>query len=198
MDPNETLRRFCLNSNHRRGGCDTKMLLLPDAASFWDVFDVWTVDRKDVAKAWEAPFPFENYCLKTGKRSKTWIQIGTFCSYDNDGYHSFHARARREVLDLVRDNMLAAGVGDRITWKMVMRKAKHGGRDFVLIIAMNSAIIGSRWVAIVDASTLPDFAAWPGGCCYSPSDDGDTECWTCGRRFWAEGTEMNCQTCEVK
>ncbi len=190
-------REMFTSFNKRRGECDMRNLLLPDAASFWDVFQAWTKNREDVAKGWIAAFPFEDYTLRTGARQQAKIPIRPYCSLNRSGEWggSLYVRAHEHVLNLVRDNMIAAGVSDNITWKITVRKG-----DYSLISTTNSIIIGGAWVAIVDTGTLPDIKAWPGGVAYAPSDEGDLECCSCGRRYWSgDGSqhEAKCTHCEA-
>lgn len=148
--------------NPRRGAVDWKPLAYPDAASFWDIFDAFALQAR-FAKEWDRPFRFIDFNFKTGKRKAESIKIRAhlFGTSKEGSWGSVYALPKDGVVDFIRSNMIAAGVNDEITFKMVRRKDRDGRVAEVLLTAENSVIIGGRWLAIVDPETIPDFENAP-------------------------------------
>jgi hypothetical protein len=153
------------NFSYVRGASSIKPLLFPDAMSFWDIFQYWTTDGAAAAD-WDERFEFEDYSFRTGKYTKESIPIratiyGT--SPTGQGFGSVFAKPRPEVITVIKQNMIAAGVNDRITFKMIWRRSAGDTNRFaeILLTAENSTIIGGRWLAIVDVETVPDWDAKP-------------------------------------
>lgn len=84
------------------------------------------------------------------------IDVGPFVGFTvrrrggNGGHHlgrgSAYATPTELVVKAVCGSMIAAGVNDQITFEIVDRG------DELLVVAKNSVIIGSRWIALLPAS----------------------------------------------
>lgn len=120
-----------------------------DAKSFFDVFESavpydhkqplkdrleWTMvgDYKELANHHTSGNVITNYCMVSGKE-----------------YRSFHVRPKQEVIEYVRNNMIPVYY-DHIYFQVVVRND-----NTALITASYNQIIGSRWLALVDADTVP-------------------------------------------
>lgn len=130
---------------------------LPEVRRLSDLFSGIFVTKADAVPA---QFPFTEYG-RSARSGRKWerpekILIGPFVGFavrrkgGRAGFHVEHGFAFATPTDLcaetVRKTMFAAGVNDAITFDVI----DHGDR--LLVVAKNSAIIGSRWLAMVDGS----------------------------------------------
>jgi hypothetical protein len=82
-----------------------------------------------------------------GGRSKSYVQGWLNVS---EPRRSFHVQAKPEVIDWIRDNMLH-GKNDRVYFEAHIW---DDGR--ALVTAQYNQIIGSAYLAIIDAKTIPE------------------------------------------
>jgi hypothetical protein len=94
---------------------------------------------------------FNDYDTRTGRERLETIKIGPYCHGCGPGgeFFSLYVRPTDEVLDWIKANMLPLS-RDTIGFEIVVRDEHEA-----LIIAHNNLIIGSRWLALIDATTLP-------------------------------------------
>lgn len=132
-------------------------LAFPEAKSFWDLFiEAVPYDCKlsqigteeEPHKDWYESWEFEDYDLATGRTSQETIRISPYCGICPG--QSLSVRAKPEVYEFIRSNMIAAGVNDQICFEVVVRDNGEA-----LILSKNSSIIGSRWLAVVPVETVP-------------------------------------------
>lgn len=124
-------------------------LLIPKAKAFEDLFQEYSFkERSDFAEPWV----FEDLDVGTGKRPLEAIPIGPYCSTQRlkDRRPALYVKVRDFVADYIRGHMIAAGVNDRISFELIERE---DGKT--LVVARNSVIIGSRWLALIDTDTVP-------------------------------------------
>lgn len=125
----------------------SRPLTFPETRDFHMLFDVVPKGTRGV------PWVFEDYNMRTGRRRLETIYIGPYLSV-SPGFQSLYVRPEPVVIHDIKQNMLAAGVNDAITFEIVVRDFHDG-----LVVAKNSAIIGSRWLALIDPLTIPDFVS---------------------------------------
>ena len=125
----------------------SRPLAWPDAHHFLSLFRVVPKGAKGV------PWVFEDYRFSTGKRRMETIAIGPFLSV-RPTHDVVYVRPLPKVVEDIKRNMLAAGPRDQISFEIVVRDL-----DEALVVAANSAIIGSRWLALIKPHTLPGFAS---------------------------------------
>lgn len=75
-------------------------------------------------------------------------KIGAFCSVANG--KSLWVKPTAEVVNFIKTSMRPAGEDDQIHFKIVI---KANGTS--LVLAMNSAVLSSRWLAIIDTDSIP-------------------------------------------
>lgn len=117
--------------------------------SFADLFTITTKDDPGV------PWTFTDHTWsKRANRSiarKATIRIGPYMAVTGvGGYRSLYVRPSVDLVAHIQAYMIAAGANDAITFEAVNR---DGGET--LLVAKNSTIIGSRWLAIVPTDTIP-------------------------------------------
>jgi hypothetical protein len=114
-------------------------VLMKGADSFNDVFESVDQGKKIVA-------------VSTAKMGRTTERMGfsNFVSMSRvPGRHSMYATPKREVLQALEGSMIVVA-HDEVYFEIVDR----GGGN-ALVVAKHNAIIGSRYVAIIDPSTIP-------------------------------------------
>ena len=129
----------------------------PDARTFGDIFEASTpFERGNVnpqpPAGFEAhAFTFPDYLGSLGRSrvKQGHAEIGGFCSVR--GGQSLWVRPRPEIIDYIREHMVFSE-GERISFEIVDR----GGT--ALVVARNSQIIGSRWLAFIESATIPQAA----------------------------------------
>jgi hypothetical protein len=116
----------------------------PNAKRFDELFTLTTKDDEGVW--WSG----EEFDVKKGKLVKARCRIGTFCAVSGKSRYHFHVKPTAEVIEHIKANTIFCGVRDSISFKAVIRDD-----GTALLIAEHSLIIGSVWLALVDASSLP-------------------------------------------
>lgn len=85
---------------------------------------------------------------------KTWKHgdlsvIGSFLHVKRDNYQSMQVKPSKEVLDWIRDHMISVDY-DTIVFQIVVHDDSNA-----LVVAHYGQIIGSRYLAYIDAATIP-------------------------------------------
>lgn len=125
----------------------SRPLAFPQATHFSQLFRL--VPKGTKGAAWV----FEDYNLRTGRARQETIYIGPYLSVSL-GHQSLYVRPHPRVIEDIKRNMIAAGVNDEITFEIVVRDLEQA-----LVVAKNSSIIGSRWLALIKPSSIPEFAS---------------------------------------
>jgi hypothetical protein len=120
-----------------------KDVLFPEARALTDIFDAATV-IKDLA-TYKSTTAYE-WALEP----KGVCKLSSFCSVDfGDQYMGFDVKANRLVVDTVGQHMLLSD-GYVLNFSIVVRENGIG-----LITIKYDRILGDRWVAFIDAQTIP-------------------------------------------
>jgi len=125
-----------------------KEIALPEMNSFGDVFEEFSQKDGDMKPIlWDATDFFKDKPIT--------IPIGAHCSIrGNDvGYNYFKVKPSAKVVEYIQENMYPAGHGDSIYFEIIV-----WDKDQALIVARNSTIIASRWVALIDPKTIPEIS----------------------------------------
>jgi hypothetical protein len=138
-----------------------KSLAFPNAKHFADIFtqfSAWQSFAKVqaiVPSMWQA----EDYVLprnpsKPMRKVKISVPIGAYCAVDNrsdvdGGYNSLAVRANDQVIEWIKTHMLPLK-NDSIYFQIIVRNDGSA-----LVTANNNLIFGSRWIAIIDAASIP-------------------------------------------
>jgi len=122
----------------------SKPISFPKAKKFSDLFTIVPKGTRGV------PWRFEDYSFITGKKRWETIPIGPYLSVRNPDFRSFSVRPHDFVVEHIKKNMLPAGPNDTINFEIVIRSPRQA-----LVVASNSVIIGSRWLALIDPRTIP-------------------------------------------
>ena len=120
-----------------------KSILMPNAASFGDLFRRWrkfvSVDEK--LEGWGPWTIGDDLRLRDDDRP---MQVSSYCAmYGTPLQDSLRVVPNQDVLDLLRKNLVLLE-NDTIWFQVVDRK------DGVLITAKYNNIIGSRWLALLE------------------------------------------------
>lgn len=92
------------------------------------------------------------YGLNTRREYKGRSVLSKFCSVRTDGdWESLSITASPELIEWLADNMLLMD-RDSISFEIVDHRNGTG-----LLVAKNSIILGSRWLAIIDMGSVPTF-----------------------------------------
>jgi hypothetical protein len=113
-------------------------VLLPDARSFDDVLEYegeWDYGNREV------PFVAQIH----GNEISPYCSIRT----GSGGYRGIKVRPRPGFYALVQDRIVTDS--DRLSFEVVV----HPERERALVILEHGHIIGSHWLAYVDAATIP-------------------------------------------
>lgn len=117
---------------HQRWQATKKQFNFPEKGSFADFFEAYGYDKKDVVADPICP------------------RISNYCQVSNagDGYsHALYVRPTRELLAWIKVNML---VEQGTHFQIVIYDD-----GTALILISHDQIIGSRWLSLVDSSTVP-------------------------------------------
>ena len=125
-----------------------KELSFPDAKVFGDIFEAWEVcpnlspdNRTPSPEGWNVPL-----------NEHPSVESATItCSLNIRGERRgwIYAKPTPEVIAWIRANMLQIDY-DSLYFQAIMRE---GGQT--LIVCQYNAILGSRWLALVDSETIP-------------------------------------------
>lgn len=136
-----------MRKRHSKGGAlrkrygrafTAKPLAFPHVRSFHDLFSS--------ARPWRSS-DLQGRGAKVGKGREA-NTVGHYLVMSGRGGHeSFYVTPTSMVTDYIASNMLA--IGDRLHFEIVNRS------DGALVIVSHGKILGSRWLAMVDPSTLP-------------------------------------------
>ena len=120
-----------------------RKIAFPDARSLADLFD--DVIQIDPRSGLQAPTVATFPSWDKGNRSKSYLS-----GYMTVGAgHSFHVKPKSEVVEFIRNNMLH-GSNDRIYFRVVVWENGEA-----LVMAEYNQIIGSSYLAVIDAATIP-------------------------------------------
>jgi len=124
-------------------------VLLPAVNSFHDLFEVAVQDKSNAPE----PVVWSFRDSMTGESGK--VEIGPYLQFqhciEGEPYrNSLWVRASPIVIDTIKQHMLPL-LRDSITFKVCVY-----ADGTALVVAQNNLILGSRWLAYVDASTVPD------------------------------------------
>lgn len=120
-----------------------RKIAFPDAKSFHDLFD-------DVR-----PYKYPSPTLLT---LRAWdganFRVSGYLSVNDDRYRSFNVRAKPYVLEWIMDdaNMLHTS-RDTVHFEIVVWGGDHEGE--ALVILQYNQIIGSHYLAVIKADTIP-------------------------------------------
>jgi len=113
-----------------------KSYLLPDAVSFDELFTVIGEPQR---------WPFTPTIKDTMKIS-SWIRFRDAAH----GHPVEQVKPSPEVFNALRANMLDLGSRDEVSFEIIVHD-----NGWALVLVQHSQIIGSRWIAYIDAATLP-------------------------------------------
>jgi len=113
-----------------------KSYLLPDAVTFDELFTVIGEPQR---------WPFTPTIKDTMKIS-SWIRFRDAAH----GHPVEQVKPSPEVFNALRANMLDLGSRDEVSFEIIVHD-----NGWALVIVEHSQIIGSRWIAYIDAATLP-------------------------------------------
>lgn len=122
-----------------------KPLAFPEIRSFHELFEAaepW--DKNSEKRMGLIPASSSSH----GRRRET-LYIGPYLTLG--GGRSMAVRPTQMVIDWIKNNMLT--MDDRLFFEIVDR-----GEGDALVIVSHNKIIGSRWLAMIDASTIPEIA----------------------------------------
>ena len=125
-----------------------KPLTFPEAKRWEDLFE--EAIPHDPRPGVFAPILVEWPCPDQHGRPEPPLQLSSFCAVDGrPGYQCLQVKPKQEVIDWISDNMLR--ISDHLSFRVVIRE---GGE--ALVVVSHSCIIGSRWLALIDADSVPD------------------------------------------
>lgn len=125
----------------------SKPLVFPEAKSFDDIFE--SFEEYDPSPGVMSPIVASFPCEPVMGKAEPPLVVSSHCSVDGGkSYRCLRVQPKSEVLGWIADNMLR--IGDQLSFKVVKRDD-----GTALIVVTHSCIIGSRWLALVDASTVP-------------------------------------------
>jgi hypothetical protein len=119
-------------------------------------FDKNGLDGPGIGNKYQGdPWTFDDYHPRTGRKRLETIKIGPYCHGrgPNGEFFSLYVRPTDELVAWIKANMLPLS-RDTIGFEIVVRRSETDDHE-ALIIAHNNLIIGNRWLALIDASTLP-------------------------------------------
>lgn len=90
---------------------------------------------------------------RKGRRATPWTKLSAHCSVDRAGAYEFiHAFPTMLVIDFFKSGNVLHCSYDTMTFNVVIH---DDGR--ALVILQHGQIIGSHWLAFIDAATVPTF-----------------------------------------
>lgn len=131
---------------------------MPEAKAWGDLFTAtraWCTGKED------PPITVKGPCIGKALEAKRLpngapdllgeMQIGHYCSVRriNRDWYSLHIEPSYEALEAVMDHTIVVE-HDRMSWEIV---EWQDGR--ALVLCHHSTILGSVWLAIIDAKTIP-------------------------------------------
>lgn len=121
----------------------------PEAKRFSDLFVRATAHKAPDAPA-PVPWTFtDNWGRRPVQRT---IDIGPYCSMRTpEGFDALSVEPTQAVVDFIKVAMLPTA-HDTIGFEIVFRDD-----GTALVLARNNQIIASRWLAYIDAATVPRF-----------------------------------------
>lgn len=129
-------------------------LHMPQIDTFDGIFEAWTMDGN--APGMEVSWEFNDYIHPRNPKArikavKNAIPVGGWCAVSRKAATvGIYARPRPEVMETVKRLMIPAGVNDRITFQINIYDD-----GTALALAKNSVIIGSLWLAMIKAESIP-------------------------------------------
>ncbi len=127
-----------------------KPLAYPNAKRWDDLFEATT--PLDPKPGILAPILVEWPCPDQHGRPEPPLQLSSFCAISGrPEYQCLRVKPKQEVIDWIRDNMLR--INDHLSFKVVIREDGEA-----LVVVSHSCIIGSRWLALIDSTTVPNGA----------------------------------------
>lgn len=130
-----------------------KDLQFPNVKSFADLFE--TATRYDHSKPLDGrlEWPLVGNTGPIVGRNTAGNVITSYCCVQSTPHReSMHVRPRSEVIEFIRQRMIQIDY-DHIYFNVIMRSD-----GTALITASYNQILGSYWLALVPASTVPDLA----------------------------------------
>jgi hypothetical protein len=138
-----------------------KPLAFPDATKFSELFVAHSFDKNGLDgpgignKYQGDSWTIDDYNMVTGRTRKETIKIGPYCHGRGPSgeFFSLYVRPTDEVVAYIKAHMLGLA-RDTIGFEIVVRRSETDDYE-ALVIAHNNLIIGNRWLALIDATTLP-------------------------------------------
>lgn len=133
-------RRGALRRRYGRAGYLAKPLAFPGVKSFGELFTS--------ARPFDSSRDINVRGIKAKRGGREANEIGHYLVMSGrHGHESLYVTPSPMLVDWISNNMLA--MGDRLHFEIVFRK------DGALVIVSHGKIIGSRWLAMIDPSTVP-------------------------------------------
>lgn len=124
-----------------------RKLVFPAAKSFLDLFE----DAKLYDGQTSRVFLDLPETMREPRERARRFKLTSYCMVDGgDGHKSLDVTPKQVVIDFVRDNALHVG-NDSMYFEIVVRSDGEA-----LVIAQHGQIIGSHWLALIDAETIPN------------------------------------------
>lgn len=135
-----------------------KPLLMPDARSFSDVltyvreWDYATMNARSGKVPHPELVPDSVRLTEAGMFGDNCNTIGPFCSIKSqrDGRRSIAVIVTQATIDALRGQLVTGD--DRLSLEII----EHPANGRALVIAQHSSILGSRWLAYIDPTTIPE------------------------------------------
>lgn len=147
----EEFRMGRIKAREEFGGSNwsKKPIYFPEVVSFSDLFVEASADKETGPKAvpWEFVDVFTN-----GKKGH--CEIGPYCSLTGaTPRHSLYVKPADRLVEFVKESMLPAE-GHPIYFEVIVYED-----GLALVTANHNHIIGNRWLALIEASTIPEYVA---------------------------------------
>lgn len=142
-----------LAEQQRIKGCQQRHIAFPDVESFLDLFPTSQPYDSKAALPSLLTLPSWESGTWSDKARKTVFQVGGYCiARRNGNFGSFQVTSISELLkEYIRNNVLHCS-NDRMHFEVVFWNNNRAA-----IYLQHGVIIGSHTLAVVDASTIPNY-----------------------------------------
>jgi len=114
-----------------------KSYLLPNVVDFDELFTITGESQR---------WPF-NATKKDTMKIGSWLSLR---GGENNRHQNFEVKPTAQVMRVIRENMIDLGSRDEVYFQIIIHD-----NGWALVISQYNLIIGNRWVAYIDANTLP-------------------------------------------
>lgn len=120
----------------RKEGFPAKSLLFPNRTKFSQIFSKWSFEGSE-------GLPVQGFRGESGG----YMQIGSYVR--NDGPRVLYAAVKDDVFQVLKKSLVLID-GDSTYFNFVNR-----GKGKTLVTVKYNKILGDRWIAIIDTSSIP-------------------------------------------